>query len=147
MVGALHQYSFAAPHALRPSAAAVLSSGPHGCSRAVRMPSRVAPLTGARLGVQAESLREASPGDFAALCRKGRDERPSAALRSALAAFTPVFAILALRKAWLLSLLRRGSERRDYHARPESRAAHRPCWAGPRDEVHPDRHRPDHVQR
>ncbi len=57
---------------------------------------------------RAESLRDAPQGGFAALCRKGQDERPSAALRGALAAFTPGLACWLVRKALLLSLFETG---------------------------------------
>ena len=98
-------------------------SAPPSSARRLMAFAHQAPL------LQVESLRETSSGGCAPLCCKGQDERALPAPPRALAPFTPVFAIFAVRKALLLSLFESRERTAGHHAGLEWRAAHRPLIA------------------
>ena len=104
MVGAPHQHSFAAPHGLCPSTAAIPQVTRTACSRPdTTMLPRLLMLAWASRAV---SLREASPGDFVPSFARVEMNALRLRLRRALAQFTPGFAGWLLGKARALSCFR-----------------------------------------
>src|ERR671932_1263117 len=115
------------PHGLCPSAAAVLSSDPHGLqpSGEHRVVPRSPMLAWAS---RAESRCEARAGGCAPLRRKGfrcaAMNAPPLRVGPPLPPFTPGLAWWLLAESMTAFLFDTGSDRRNRLERPESRAAH-----------------------